>query len=164
MATTEAKTRIVGTNVLRRQDPRLLTGRGMFVADVQRPGTLHLAILRSPHAHARLARLDASAARRLPGVHLILTGQDIADRVKSVVEACDPDKAPISVVTTSSDDVRSYRLSSEAITRELGFLPTRTVEEAVQDLCRAFRAGKVPEPLSHARYYNIRTMKAIGLT
>jgi len=82
MAVFEVKTRIVGTNVLRRQDPRLLTGRGTFVADVKRPGMLHLAILRSPHAHARLVRLDASAARRLPGVHLILTGRDIAARVK----------------------------------------------------------------------------------
>src|SRR5688572_12866641 len=74
--------KIVGTNVLRRQDPKLLTGRGSFVADVKRPGTLHMAILRSPHARARIMRLDASAARRLPGVHLVLTGQDIADRVK----------------------------------------------------------------------------------
>lgn len=74
--------KIVGTNVLRRQDPKLLTGRGSFVADVKRPGMLHMAIFRSPHAHARLVRLDAAAARRLPGVHLVLTGQDIADRVR----------------------------------------------------------------------------------
>ena len=64
MATTEAKTRIVGTNVLRRQDPRLLTGRGSFVADVKRPGMLHLAILRSPNAHARLG---GSTSARLVG-------------------------------------------------------------------------------------------------
>ncbi len=78
----DAQTRIVGTNVLRRQDPKLLTGRGSFVADVKRPGMLHMAILRSPHAHARIQRLDATAARGLPGVSLVLTGADIAGRVQ----------------------------------------------------------------------------------
>lgn len=82
MAVSEAKPRIVGTNVLRRQDPKLLTGRGSFVADVKRPRMLHLAILRSPHAHARIARLDASAARRLPGVFQVLTAAETTARVK----------------------------------------------------------------------------------
>jgi carbon-monoxide dehydrogenase large subunit len=82
MGVSEAKPRIVGTNVLRRQDPKLLTGRGSFVADVKRPRMLHLAILRSPHAHARIMRLDASAARRLPGVFQVLTAVETTARVK----------------------------------------------------------------------------------
>jgi carbon-monoxide dehydrogenase large subunit len=78
----EGRTKVVGTNVLRRQDPKLLTGAGSFVADVKRPGMLHMAILRSPHAHARLRRLDATAARTLSGVSLVLTAADIAGRAQ----------------------------------------------------------------------------------
>jgi aerobic carbon-monoxide dehydrogenase large subunit len=69
--------RVVGQHVLRRQDPALLSGRGMYVADVQRPGTLHMAIVRSRHAHARIAGIDASACRAMPGVALVLTAQDL---------------------------------------------------------------------------------------
>ena len=82
MAVAGSTHKIVGTNVLRRQDPRLLKGLGTFVADVKRPGMLHLAVLRSPHAHARLVGLDAAPARGLSGVHLVVTGQDIAGRVR----------------------------------------------------------------------------------
>lgn len=63
----------------------LLTGRGMFVADVQRPGMLHMAILRSQHAHARIVRVDASACRGLPGVALTLTAQDLRGLAKPVL-------------------------------------------------------------------------------
>ncbi|HEV8475240.1 MAG TPA: xanthine dehydrogenase family protein molybdopterin-binding subunit, partial [Methylomirabilota bacterium] len=54
-----------------------VTGRGRFVDDVRVPGMLHAAVLRSSHAHARLARIDAKAARELPGVHLVLTAADV---------------------------------------------------------------------------------------
>ncbi|MBI2801759.1 MAG: 2Fe-2S iron-sulfur cluster binding domain-containing protein [Gammaproteobacteria bacterium] len=66
----------VGQNVERVQDARLLTGRGRFSADVLPPGTLHAAILRSPHAHARIKRVDATRARAIPGVIEVLTGAE----------------------------------------------------------------------------------------
>jgi carbon-monoxide dehydrogenase large subunit len=68
---------VIGRHVLRKQDPALLTGRGMYVADVQRPGTLHMAVLRSRHGHARLLGVDVSACRSMPGVALTLTAQDL---------------------------------------------------------------------------------------
>lgn len=77
-----ARRPVVGTNAPRKQDPRLLTGRGLFVADVKRPGLLHMAVLRSPHAHARIVRLDASTARQAPGVALVLMAEDIAGRAR----------------------------------------------------------------------------------
>jgi CO/xanthine dehydrogenase Mo-binding subunit len=72
-------TRGIGARIPRNEDPRLLRGLGCFVDDVNPAGILHAAALRSPHAHARIVRLDASAARRAPGVHLVLTAADLGE-------------------------------------------------------------------------------------
>jgi len=66
-----------GAAVRRREDPRFLRGEGRFVDDVTLPGLLHAAFLRSPHAHARIARLDVRAARALPGVAAVFTFADL---------------------------------------------------------------------------------------
>jgi 2-furoyl-CoA dehydrogenase large subunit len=66
----------VGTPLPRKEDARLTTGRGLYLDDVTRPGQLHAAMLRSPHAHARVVAIDATDAARLPGVHAVLTGAD----------------------------------------------------------------------------------------
>src|SRR5204863_523789 len=58
---------------------RLLTGRGRYVDDVHVEGLLHAAIVRSPHAHARIRAIDARAARRLPGVVAVLTARDLPE-------------------------------------------------------------------------------------
>jgi carbon-monoxide dehydrogenase large subunit len=71
--------RYVGERVLRNEDARLLRGRALFVDDVQLPGMLHVAFARSIHAHARLRGVDASAARRRPGVVSIYTAADLGD-------------------------------------------------------------------------------------
>jgi carbon-monoxide dehydrogenase large subunit len=68
---------LVGQSVQRVEDPRLLTGNGRYVADVEPDGVLHAAFVRSPLAHARITSIDASAARRAPGVVAVLTGADI---------------------------------------------------------------------------------------
>ena len=70
--------RFVGNSVRRVEDQRLLTGTGRFVDDIDLPGMLHAAFVRSPHAHAAIRSVDVSAALRLPGVTAVLTGQDIA--------------------------------------------------------------------------------------
>ncbi len=57
----------IGKRVLRNEDPRLLTGQAQFVDDVEIPGLLHAAFLRSDHAHARLLGMDVSVARQRPG-------------------------------------------------------------------------------------------------
>jgi carbon-monoxide dehydrogenase large subunit len=76
--------RYTGQPLKRCEDPKLLTGSGSFVDDVQLPDMLHAAILRSPHAHARLRSLDVSAARAMAGVVAVLTGADIAGVVGDV--------------------------------------------------------------------------------
>src|SRR3970282_435685 len=73
-----------GARVPRLEDPRLLTGQGSYVDDHRPARMLHAAFLRSPHAHARIERIDAEAARALPGVAAVLTGEDIARDVKPV--------------------------------------------------------------------------------
>jgi carbon-monoxide dehydrogenase large subunit len=70
--------RLFGAKVRRREDPRLITGRGRYVADVALPGMLHVAVHRSIHAHARLVKIDAEAARRCPGVVHVLVPADVA--------------------------------------------------------------------------------------
>src|SRR5919202_6645845 len=83
MATTEAApvSRPFGSAIKRREDPRLITGRGSYVDDLQIPGLLYLALARSPHAHARIRSVDAEAARGMPGVFAVYTGADLQGKV-----------------------------------------------------------------------------------
>jgi nucleoside-diphosphate-sugar epimerase len=92
------------------------------------------------------------------------TVAELGEMVRSVVSREMPELAPIAVETSPSNDLRSYHVSSERIKRELGWTPNRTIEDAVIDLCRAFRAGKIPEPLTDLRYYNVKTIQASGLS
>ena len=70
--------RLFGARVRRREDARLVTGRGRYVADVAHPGLLHVAVHRSPHAHARIVHVDPAEARRRPGVVHVLVPADVA--------------------------------------------------------------------------------------
>lgn len=88
---------------------------------------------------------------------------DLAVLVKGVVEQVFPEKAPIEIVATPSDDTRSYHINSDKIRAVLGFNPRFTIEDAVRDLCEAFRAGKLPDSMTDDRYFNVRTMKARGI-
>jgi carbon-monoxide dehydrogenase large subunit len=69
----------VGKRMTRTEDPRLLTGQALFVDDVQIPGMLHAAFLRSDYAHARVVNIDVSAARERPGVVAVYTAEDMGE-------------------------------------------------------------------------------------
>ena len=70
----------VGQSVPRTEDPRLLRGGGRYVDDIRLPNECHAYMLRSPHAHARIVSIDAGAARAMPGVIAVYTGDDwVAD-------------------------------------------------------------------------------------
>jgi carbon-monoxide dehydrogenase large subunit len=71
--------RIFGSGIKRREDPRLITGQAKYTDDLVLPGMAHLAVVRSPHAHARLKRVDVSAARAVPGVVAAFTGADMKE-------------------------------------------------------------------------------------
>lgn len=91
------------------------------------------------------------------------TVTELAEMVKKVVAEEMPDKPPISIETTSSDDLRSYHVSSKKIAARLGYLPQRSVEDAVRDLCRAFKGGKLPDSLDDDRYVNVKYLKKGGI-
>lgn len=69
----------------------------------------------------------------------------------------------IPVITTPSNDNRSYHVSSEKIKKELGFTAKHSIEEAVLDLKQAFESGLIPNPMNDNVYYNIKTMQSVGL-
>ena len=74
--------RIFGSAIRRREDPRLLTGLGTFTDDLSLPGMVHAAMLRSPHAHARIVSIDTAKAAKAPGVLAVYIGKDIAEALK----------------------------------------------------------------------------------
>ena len=90
------------------------------------------------------------------------TVSELAEMVRDVVSSQMPERSELSIETTPSDDTRSYHISSEKIRRHLGFVPKRTVEDAVTDLCRAFKAGLIPDPGAPS-YYNVKTVKGAML-
>ena len=71
--------RYVGASIKRREDPRFIQGKGRYVANLELPGMVHVAIKRSPHAHARITGMDTSAASAMEGVLAVFTGQDFKD-------------------------------------------------------------------------------------
>ena len=77
--TQERANTIIGQRMLRREDPALLTGEAKFTNDLVLPGALHLAVLRSPYAHARIKSINVSDALAMPGVVAVYTGKDLRD-------------------------------------------------------------------------------------
>jgi aerobic carbon-monoxide dehydrogenase large subunit len=76
--------KIIGARVKRTEDPRLLTGHGRYVDDVQIPRLLHVAFRRSDHAHARIGAIDCAGARAAPGVVAVFTAEDFAGQLEPV--------------------------------------------------------------------------------
>ena len=79
------ETGYIGASLPRANAKRLVAGRGQYVDDVKLPRMLHAAVLRSPHAHARITRLDIAAAKNAPGVVRVITGADVAAMCKPYV-------------------------------------------------------------------------------
>jgi carbon-monoxide dehydrogenase large subunit len=84
--------KLLGARVKRKEDPRLITGASQYVADIALPGLLHVAFVRSPHAHARVRAVDGSAALRRPDVIAVVTGRDLL-----------PHCAPLPIATVSAE-------------------------------------------------------------
>lgn len=91
------------------------------------------------------------------------TVAQLAEFVRIVVEDEYPERAPIKVDTSVSNDNRSYHVSSQKIAEKIGWRPKRTIEDAVRDLCKAFKEGKFPDSTTNENYINVRTVKSLGL-
>jgi carbon-monoxide dehydrogenase large subunit len=94
----------IGQPLRRKEDLRLLTGRGRYSDDVSLPGQAYAYVLRSPHAHARIRGIDTSAARAMPGALAVLTGADVtADGLKDVPHTPIPMKPPADIALANRD-------------------------------------------------------------
>lgn len=91
------------------------------------------------------------------------TVAEIAEIVRQVVEREMPELGKIDIETTPSNDLRSYRISSEKIRQQLGFEPQHTIDDAVTELCHAFKQGLIPDAMSDIKYYNVKVMQAVAL-
>ena len=81
MATEHSPNGLIGASIKRVEDANLITGVGCYVDDIQLPGMLHLAFLRSPYPHAKIISIDTSKARAMPGVELAITSNDISEKI-----------------------------------------------------------------------------------
>ncbi|MFK0159517.1 molybdopterin-dependent oxidoreductase [Streptomyces sp. NPDC090493] len=96
----------VGRNLPAPAGPQVVTGTARYTFDVDVPGLLHMKLLRSPHAHARIASIDTSAALRVPGVHAVLTHHDAPERQYSTARHEHPEEDPAD--TRLLDDTVRY--------------------------------------------------------
>ena len=92
------------------------------------------------------------------------TIMEIAKLVKQVVQQELPEKTEIPIEITPTNDSRSYHINSDKIARKIGFKGKRGIEDAVRDLCRAFRAGTLPNSMTDERYYNVKVLKRIRVS
>ena len=90
-----------------------------------------------------------------------LSLMEIAELVRRVVSEEIPSRKSVEIVTTPTDDIRSYHINSDKIRRLLGYSPRRTIEDAVRELTRAFVANKIPNSMEDDRYYNVRLLKRL---
>jgi nucleoside-diphosphate-sugar epimerase len=86
---------------------------------------------------------------------------EIAHLVRDVAGRAFPERSPIEIATTPSDDLRSYHINSEKIGRALGFSPRHSIENAVEELCAAFRDGRLPDSMEDDSYFNVRRLKRL---
>jgi nucleoside-diphosphate-sugar epimerase len=90
-----------------------------------------------------------------------LSIMDIARLVQRVVSKEFPEKGDVAIVTTPSDDLRSYHINSGKIKSVLGYAPRHTIEDAVRDLCNAFREGRIPDSMNDDQYFNVKRLKRL---
>ncbi|MBI4637848.1 MAG: xanthine dehydrogenase family protein [Candidatus Rokubacteria bacterium] len=164
--------RYTGARLQRLEDPRLLRGRGRYVDDLSLPRMLWVAFVRSPHAHARILGIDATGARKLPGVVAVVTGEDLASAVRPLEPRLEGDGftptacpaladgrasfcgQPVAAVVASSPYVAAD--AREAIVVAYDPLPAvASVDEALRDgrvlFRREHRQGDVESAFAGAR-------------
>src|SRR5205809_8144924 len=108
-----AVAKYVGARTKRKEDPRLITGLSTYVDDVKLPGLLHVAIVRSIHAHARIKSVKVSSAQELPGVVAIVTGEENKGKLGSV--RCGAQIPDLKVASHAVLDIGKERYVGDAI-------------------------------------------------
>jgi carbon-monoxide dehydrogenase large subunit len=153
MSTTEeTPTKHVGQAIRRKEDPRLITGRAKYVDDIAVHGMLHMAVVRSPEAHARIVSIDGSEALGMPGIKAVYTGEDMTDLLAPLpmawappgVEVKTPERWPLArgtvnhvgdaVAMVIGENKHAVVDAAQAVRVEYESLPVVVdVEEALKD-------------------------------
>src|SRR6266851_1166985 len=108
--------KLMGAEVKRKEDPRMITGASTYVTDIVLPGMLWVAFVRSPHAHAKFKKIDASAALKTLGVKQVVTGDDI----KKLAKALPPASASAEGGSSASAPGRQHWALSTGVVRHVG--------------------------------------------
>ena len=131
----------------------------VFGGDQKRP-TIHIDDITDLYLLLLKLPSDQIAGQTFNAGYQNNTIRQLAEIVRAVVEEEMPEKAPVGIETTPSDDQRSYHVSSRKIAEKLNYVPKRTIEDAVRDLCRAFKEGKLPNSMDDVRYFNVKSMQS----
>jgi CO/xanthine dehydrogenase Mo-binding subunit len=117
--------RWLGQSMKRVEDPRLLTGHGTYIDDIDLPKMAHAAVLRSPHAHARIAAIDTRRAKALPGVILVMTGAEAAQKTGPLPCFANP---PVTEMCIAVDRVRHVGEPVAAVVAESRYIAEDALE------------------------------------
>jgi CO/xanthine dehydrogenase Mo-binding subunit len=117
--------RWIGHSMKRVEDPRLMTGHGAYVDDIHLPSMVHAAVLRSPHAHARIKSIDTSGAAALPGVVLVMTGAEAAEKAGPLPCFANP---PVKQMCIAVDRVRHVGEPVAAVVAESRYIAEDALE------------------------------------
>jgi aerobic carbon-monoxide dehydrogenase large subunit len=118
--------KLMGAEVKRKEDPRLITGTSTYVTDVVLPGMLWVAFVRSPHAHARIKKIDTRAALAVPGVRMVVTGEDI----RKLAKALPPASASAEGGASAGAPGRQHWALSTEVVRHVGEAVAAVVAES----------------------------------
>jgi len=135
----------------------------VFGGDQKRPN-IHIDDICELYVQLLSTPTDLIAGETFNAAYQNQTVSELANIVREVVEEEMPEKKPIKIERTSTNDPRSYHVSSKKIGIRLGWFPKRNIQDAVRDLCRAFKAGKFPgNTLADEQFINVKAVKKLGL-
>ncbi|PYK99875.1 MAG: UDP-glucose 4-epimerase [Verrucomicrobia bacterium] len=135
----------------------------VFGGDQKRPN-IHIDNICELYVQLLSTPTDLIAGETFNAAYQNQTVSELANIVREVVEEEMPEKKPIKIEKTSTNDPRSYHVSSKKIGIRLGWFPKRNIQDAVRDLCRAFKAGKFPgNTLADEQFINVKAVKKLGL-
>ena len=143
----------LGASVKRREDPRLITGQGTFVDDIKLVGMLHMALVRSPHAHAKINSIDTSGAKEKSGVVAVYTGEDLKEALGSLIcgwvvpDTKEVPHPPLAIdkVRCVGDAVAAVIATDAAIAVDAADRDT-ALSSALRSLAVAAEAADAPKP------------------
>src|SRR6266404_2527196 len=134
----------------------------VFGGDQKRPN-VHIDDICELYVELLTTPADLVAGETFNAAYQNQTVSELANIARDIVEEEMPDKKPIRIETTSTNDPRSYHVSSKKIGDRLGWHPKRNIQDAVRDLCHAFKDGKFPgDTLADEQFINVKTVKKLG--